>query len=99
MKRQTYLERQMFMNRRKKDLVIGLACAPPGLVFEQWRDELPNFKRVLVDGVWGRMEGCIHALTVRAWRWMMSSRDAGRRRFYGSRNQGDYFYANITLAN
>ena len=38
------------MNRRKKVLVIGLDCAPPELVFDQWRDELPNFKRVMDDG-------------------------------------------------
>ena len=35
------------MSRRKKVLVIGLDCAPPELVFDQWRDELPNFKRVM----------------------------------------------------
>ena len=38
------------MNRRKKVLVIGLDCAPPELVFDQWRDELTNFKRVMDEG-------------------------------------------------
>jgi predicted AlkP superfamily phosphohydrolase/phosphomutase len=34
------------MNARKKALVIGMDCVPPELVLEQWRDSLPNFRRV-----------------------------------------------------
>jgi len=89
----------MFMNRRKKVLVIGLDCAPPELVFDQWRDELPNFKRVMDDGVWGKLESCIPAITVPAWSSMMSSKDPGTLGFYGFRNRGDYSYEKNTLAN
>ncbi len=87
------------MNRRKKVLVIGLDCAPPELVFDQWRDELPNFKRVMDDGVWGKLESCIPAITVPAWSSMMSSKDPGTLGFYGFRNRGDYSYEKNTLAN
>jgi predicted AlkP superfamily phosphohydrolase/phosphomutase len=89
----------MLMNRRKKVLVIGLDCAPPELVFDQWRDELPNFKRVMDDGVWGKLESCIPAITVPAWSSMMSSKDPGTLGFYGFRNRGDYSYEKNTLAN
>ncbi len=85
--------------KRKKVLVIGLDCAPPELVFEQWRDELPNFKRVMDDGVWGSLESCIPAITVPAWSSMMSSKDPGTLGFYGFRNRGDYSYEKNTLAN
>jgi predicted AlkP superfamily phosphohydrolase/phosphomutase len=34
------------MKQGRKVLVIGLDCAAPELVFEQWRDELPNCKRL-----------------------------------------------------
>ena len=89
----------MFMNRRKKVLVIGLDCAPPELVFEQWREELPNFKRVMDHGAWGKLESCIPAITVPAWSSMMSSKDPGTLGFYGFRNRGDYSYEKNTLAN
>jgi len=89
----------MLMNRRKKVLVIGLDCAPPELVFDQWRDELPNFRRVMDEGVWGKLESCIPAITVPAWSSMMSSKDPGTLGFYGFRNRGDYSYEKNTLAN
>src|SRR6266700_4484636 len=95
----TPIERQLLMNRRKKVLVIGLDCAPPELVFEQWRDALPNFRRVMDDGVWGKLESCIPAITVPAWSAMMSSKDPGTLGFYGFRNRGDYSYEKHTLAN
>ncbi len=87
------------MSQRKKVLVIGLDCVEPTLVFEQWRDELPNFRKVMDGGVWGRLESCIPAITVPAWSSMMSSRDPGVLGFYGFRNRGDYSYEKQTLAN
>lgn len=87
------------MNRRKKVLVIGLDCAPPEIVFEEMREELPNFKRVIDEGVWGKLESCIPAITVPAWSSMMSSKDPGTLGFYGFRNRGDYSYEKNTLAN
>src|SRR5579875_983389 len=87
------------MSRRKKVLVIGLDCAPPELVFEQWRDELPNIRQVMDNGVWGRLESCIPAITVPAWSSMMASKDPGTLGFYGFRNRGDYSYRKHVLAN
>ncbi len=87
------------MSRRKRVLVIGLDCAPPELVFDQWRDELPNFKRVMDNGTWGKLESCIPAITVPAWSSMMSSKDPGTLGFYGFRNRGDHTYEKNTLAN
>ena len=89
----------MLMNRRKKVLVIGLDCAPPELVFEQWRDDLPHFRRVMDNGVWGKLESCIPAITVPAWSSMLSSKDPGTLGFYGFRNRSDYTYEKQTLAN
>lgn len=87
------------MSRKKKVLVIGLDCAAPELVFEQWREDLPNFKRVMDNGVWGKLESCIPAITVPAWSSMMSSKDPGTLGFYGFRNRGDYSYEKHLLAN
>lgn len=87
------------MRPRKKVLVIGLDCAAPELVFEQWREELPNFKRVMDNGVWGKLESCIPAITVPAWSSMMSSKDPGTLGVYGFRNRGDHSYEKQILAN
>lgn len=87
------------MKRGKKVLVIGLDCAAPELVFEQWREELPNFKRLMDNGVWGRLESCIPAITVPAWSSMLSSKDPGSLGFYGFRNRSDYSYERNMLAN
>lgn len=87
------------MRRRKKVLVIGLDSASPELVFDQWRDELPNFKQLINDGVWGKLESCIPAITVPAWSSMMASQDPGMLGLYGFRNRGDYSYQKYILAN
>jgi predicted AlkP superfamily phosphohydrolase/phosphomutase len=87
------------MGRRKKVLVIGLDSAPPELVFDQWRDELPNIKRVMNEGVWGQLESCIPAITVPAWSSMMSSKDPGTLGLYGFRNRGNHTYEKYMLAN
>lgn len=87
------------MQQRKKVLVIGLDCAAPELVFEQWREELPNFRRVMDHGVWGRLESCIPAITVPAWSSMMSSKDPGTLGVYGFRNRSDHSYEKQMLAN
>jgi predicted AlkP superfamily phosphohydrolase/phosphomutase len=87
------------MSQRKRVLVIGLDCAAPELVFEQWLDELPNIRRVMDNGVWGTLESCIPAITVPAWSSMMSSKDPGTLGFYGFRNRGDYSYEKQVLAN
>jgi predicted AlkP superfamily phosphohydrolase/phosphomutase len=87
------------MIRKKKVLVIGLDCAVPELVFEQWREVLPNMGRVMDNGVWGRLESCIPAITVPAWSSMMAGKDPGTLGFYGFRNRGDHSYESYTLAN
>ncbi len=82
----------------RKVLVIGLDCAEPSLVFDRWRDELPNFDRLMSGGVYGNLESCIPAITVPAWSVMMSSKDPGQLGIYGFRNRADYSYDKMTIA-
>jgi predicted AlkP superfamily phosphohydrolase/phosphomutase len=37
-------------------LVIGLDCAPPELVFERWRDELPTIRSLMERGRYGVLQ-------------------------------------------
>src|SRR3990170_753578 len=87
------------MNNNRRVLVIGLDCAPPELVFERWRDELPNLRRLMGEGAWGPLESCIPPITVPAWSAMMTSRDPGELGFYGFRNRGAHSYEELHTAN
>jgi predicted AlkP superfamily phosphohydrolase/phosphomutase len=81
-----------------KLLIIGLDCMEPSLVFEQWRDQLPNLARLMVRGSYGRLESSIPAITVPAWSCMMSGRDPGELGIYGFRNRVDRSYSNLVIS-
>lgn len=79
-------------------LIIGLDCAEPSLLFEQWRDDLPNLSRLMRQGSFGRLESCIPAITVPAWSCMFSGRDPGELGIYGFRNRADRGYQQMAIA-
>ncbi len=81
-----------------KVLVIGLDCAEPSLVFEKWRDQLPNLRALMERGVWTTMNSTTPPITVPAWSCMMSSKDPGTLGIYGFRNRKDYSYTGLSFA-
>ncbi len=81
-----------------KVFVIGLDCAEPSLVFDRWRDHLPNLRRLMEGGTYGELTSTVPAITVPAWASMLSSRDPGQLGFYGFRNRADYSYERMTIA-
>jgi predicted AlkP superfamily phosphohydrolase/phosphomutase len=90
-----------FLQGRKPSqrvLVLGLDCASPHLVFEQFRDELPTLRHLMESGTWGILNSSIPCITVPAWASMTSSRDAGVLGIYGFRNRADYSYDALTTA-
>jgi len=82
----------------RKLMVIGLDCAAPELVFDQYKDELPTLRRLYQNSVYGELESCVPAITVPAWASMMSSKDPGTLGIYGFRNRSDYTYDNQHVA-
>jgi predicted AlkP superfamily phosphohydrolase/phosphomutase len=82
-----------------KLLVIGLDCAVPQLVFEEWSAELPTLQPLMATGAYGRLESTHPPITVPAWASMMSSRDPGELGIYNFRNRKDYSYDGYTIAN
>ena len=82
----------------KKVFVIGLDCAEPTLVFDRWRDVLPNLRRLMDRGVYGELTSTVPAITVPAWASMLSSKDPGQLGFYGFRNRADRSYERMTIA-
>lgn len=79
--------------------MIGLDCATPQLVFDLWRDELPNLKSLMDDGIYGKLRSTLPPITVPAWTSMMTSQDPGQLGFYGFRNRASYDYEDLYFAN
>jgi predicted AlkP superfamily phosphohydrolase/phosphomutase len=80
-------------------VIIGLDCAEPSLVFDRWRNDLPNLARLMSQGSYGLLESCIPAITVPAWSCMMSGRDPGELGIYGFHNRVDRTYQHMAVAN
>jgi predicted AlkP superfamily phosphohydrolase/phosphomutase len=87
------------MGPKKKVLVIGLDCATPQLVFDQWLNELPNIKRLVDEGVWGPLESTIPPITIPAWQCMVTSKNPGKLGIYGFRNRTGHSYTDFWIAN
>lgn len=79
-------------------LIIGLDCMAPDLVFDQWRQDLPNLSRLMEGGSYGRLESSIPAITVPAWSCMMTGRDPGELGIYGFRNRRDRAYHSMAIS-
>lgn len=82
-----------------KVVVLGLDCATPQLVFDRFAGELENLNRLRQEGVWGRLNSVIPAITVPAWACSMTSRDPGQLGIYGFRNRKDHSYDGLAFAN
>lgn len=83
----------------RRVLVIGLDSAPPELVFDRWRDDLPNLRRLMATGAYAPLKSTVPPITVPAWTAMMSGMDPGTLGFYGFRNRESYTYAGLRIAN
>lgn len=84
---------------RRRVLVIGLDCAAPELVFDNFRADLLNISSLIGRSVYGKLRSAIPPITVPAWASMMTSRDPGQLGFYGFRNRADYSYDKMGIVN
>jgi predicted AlkP superfamily phosphohydrolase/phosphomutase len=89
---------RFFRRKPRRVLVIGLDCAPPHLIFDEFRDDLPTFAHLTDNGTWGKLNSSVPCITVPAWSSMTSSRDPGTLGFYGFRNRKDYSYDGLAVA-
>jgi predicted AlkP superfamily phosphohydrolase/phosphomutase len=84
--------------RVDKVAVIGLDCCEPSFVFDRWRDDLPNLRRLMQAGLYGNLESCLPPITVPAWTCMATGKDPGTLGIYGFRNRRDYSYNGLSTA-
>jgi len=82
-----------------KLIVIGLDGAPPELVIDTWRTDLPNLDQLMKNGVFGRLKSTIPPITVPAWSCMLSSKDPGQLGIYGFRNRKSHLYDDLYFPN
>lgn len=82
-----------------KLFIIGLDCATPQFVFDEWREDLPNLDRLMKEGIYGELKSTIPPITVPAWTSMLSSKDPGELGFYGFRNRKSRSYEELYFAN
>jgi len=87
------------MPAKRKALVIGLDCATPQYVLDQWGDKLPTTRHLMSNGLYGRLKSTIPPITCPAWMCMATSKDPGQLGLYGFRNRKDYSYTGLAIAN
>ena len=84
--------------KRQKVMVIGLDCAPPEHVFDEYADDIPNLTKLRENGMYGPLESITPPITVPAWMCMMTSKDPGTLGIYGFRNRKDHTYDGLSFA-
>ncbi|HIE38013.1 MAG TPA: hypothetical protein EYP77_02910, partial [Anaerolineae bacterium] len=81
-------------------LVIGLDGASPHLI-QRWQDELPNLRRLMVDGVSGTLWSVVPPRSVPAWYCFATGMNPAKIGVFGfsQRRPGtyDYTFANLTF--
>ena len=83
---------------KRKVIIFGLDAATPELVFDKWLDHLPNIKRLVSNGISGKLESTIPAITCPAWASMVTSTNPGKLGIYGFRNRANYDYEGLRFA-
>jgi len=81
----------------KKIVIIGLDCASPNLIFDEFFDDLPNLRKIMKNGVYNELESTIPPITVPAWMSMFTGKDPGELGIYGFTNRQNYDYHSFSL--
>ncbi|MFX1378926.1 MAG: alkaline phosphatase family protein [Promethearchaeota archaeon] len=87
------------MNKNKKRLVvIGLDCATPKTLLEDFLDDCPNIKKMVEYGVYGKLKTCDPPITIPAWMVMSTGKKAGTLGLYGFRHRKENSYDDYWIA-
>jgi predicted AlkP superfamily phosphohydrolase/phosphomutase len=84
--------------KKNKLLIIGLDCAPPELVFDDFIEFLPNIKRLVENGIYGKLKSSDPPITLPAWMVMATGKSPGELGIYGFRHRKNYSYEDIWIA-
>ena len=87
------------MKNRRRVVVIGLDCATPKTLFEDFIDECPNIKKLMNKGVYGKLRSSDPPITVPAWMVMSTGKKAGTLGIYGFRHRKENSYTDFWVVN
>ncbi|MFX1517200.1 MAG: alkaline phosphatase family protein [Promethearchaeota archaeon] len=82
---------------KRKILVIGLDCASPKLVFEEFKEDLPNLSKLIDKGLYGNLRSTMPPITVPAWMVMFTGKNPGKLGIYGFRQRENNSYTDIQI--
>ncbi len=82
----------------RRALVIGLDCAPPRILYDELRDELPILGRLIGDGERFILRSSHPPITIPAWIVMATGRTPGELGLYGFRHRVPGSYDKIYIA-
>ncbi len=80
-------------------LVIGLDCASPKLLYEEFRGELPTLEMLVNDGLKAELVSCHPPITIPAWSVMVTGKTPGELGLYGFRHRKPGMYNEFYIAN
>lgn len=83
---------------KNKVLVVGLDGTPAELLFKELKEELPNIRRIIENGLSATLESCHPPITVPAWMVMMTGKSPGELGVYGWRQRKGFSYNEGWLA-
>jgi len=84
---------------KKKLIVIGLDCATPRTLFEDFKDDCPNIKNLMYSGVYGKLRSSDPPITIPAWMVMSTGKKAGTLGLYGFIHRKENLYNDYWIVN
>lgn len=87
------------MSHEKKKLVlIGLDCASPRTLFNEFINDCPNIKNLMQKGLYGKLKSSDPPITIPAWMVMSTGKKAGTLGVYGFRHRKQHSYNDFWIA-
>lgn len=87
------------MTENRKVIVIGLDSAPPELVYDKLKKEIPNIAHLIDNGIYARMKSSHPPITIPAWAVMTTGKDPGTLGIYGFRHRKPGEYNDFYIVN
>ncbi|MHA1293569.1 MAG: alkaline phosphatase family protein [Promethearchaeota archaeon] len=82
----------------KKLVIIGLDCATPKTLFQDFLNDCPNIKKLVEHGVYGKLRSSDPPITIPAWMVMATGKKPGTLGIYGFRHRKDNSYNDFWIA-
>ena len=84
------------MKDSTKVVIIGLDGLNPDLVY-RWKNKLPNFRKLMEQGVYGRIRSTVPPITPQAWSCVLCGKNPGHFGYWDFTYRDDYCYGQPEL--